>query len=192
MAGPGRTLPDRAGRAGAGTFPASCRRAARRADPGPRPGRFKPCGICAQHDLCGARIGLCHSPSQSPRLRRNGVAGIFQLSFRPDQRCAARNPRPKARARAADLSSGIFARGQCRTEAGRRIGRRCPGSDRWAYARSRLHSIWLRARRRSMNLEITVYQRRFLGRLKQKIRVRHTQAPEIYSLEHLAKIRIDL
>lgn len=34
-----------------------------------------------------------------------------------------------------------------------------------------------------------MYQRRFLGRLKQKIRLRHTQAPEIYSLEHLAKIR---
>jgi predicted alpha/beta-fold hydrolase len=34
-----------------------------------------------------------------------------------------------------------------------------------------------------------MYQRRFLSRLKQRIRRRHLQAPHIYTLEHLRKIR---
>jgi predicted alpha/beta-fold hydrolase len=34
-----------------------------------------------------------------------------------------------------------------------------------------------------------IYRDRFLSRLKQRIRVRHGQAPEIYTLEHLPKIR---
>jgi predicted alpha/beta-fold hydrolase len=37
--------------------------------------------------------------------------------------------------------------------------------------------------------ENIVYARRFLDRLKQRIRLRHTQAPEIYTLEHLPKVR---
>jgi predicted alpha/beta-fold hydrolase len=35
----------------------------------------------------------------------------------------------------------------------------------------------------------SIYQRRFVSRLKQRIRIRHRQAPERYSLEHLTKIR---
>ena len=35
----------------------------------------------------------------------------------------------------------------------------------------------------------SLYQNRFLGRLKDRIRRRHLQAPEIYTLEHLPKIR---
>jgi predicted alpha/beta-fold hydrolase len=34
-----------------------------------------------------------------------------------------------------------------------------------------------------------VYQRRFLSRLKEKVQLRHAQAPQLYSLEHLPKIR---
>jgi predicted alpha/beta-fold hydrolase len=34
-----------------------------------------------------------------------------------------------------------------------------------------------------------IYQRRFLGRLKERIQRRHLQAPEIYTLEHLPKVR---
>ena len=34
-----------------------------------------------------------------------------------------------------------------------------------------------------------IYQRRFLSRLKEKVQLRHAQAPEIYTLEHLPKIR---
>jgi predicted alpha/beta-fold hydrolase len=34
-----------------------------------------------------------------------------------------------------------------------------------------------------------IYARRFLSRLKEKIRTRHRQAPEIYTLEHLPKVR---
>jgi predicted alpha/beta-fold hydrolase len=34
-----------------------------------------------------------------------------------------------------------------------------------------------------------LYQRRFVSRLKQRIRVRHRQAPDRYTLEHLPKIR---
>jgi len=34
-----------------------------------------------------------------------------------------------------------------------------------------------------------IYQRRFLSRLKDRIRRRHRQAPEMYTLEHLPKIR---
>jgi predicted alpha/beta-fold hydrolase len=34
-----------------------------------------------------------------------------------------------------------------------------------------------------------IYQRRFLAALKNRIRRRHLQAPEIYTLEHLAKVR---
>jgi predicted alpha/beta-fold hydrolase len=34
-----------------------------------------------------------------------------------------------------------------------------------------------------------LYQRRFLDRLKERIRRRHLQAPEVYTLEHLPKIR---
>lgn len=34
-----------------------------------------------------------------------------------------------------------------------------------------------------------LYQRRFVARLKERIRRRHVQAPEIYTLEHLPKIR---
>jgi predicted alpha/beta-fold hydrolase len=34
-----------------------------------------------------------------------------------------------------------------------------------------------------------IYARRFLSRLMEKIRTRHTQAPEMYTLEHLPKVR---
>jgi uncharacterized protein len=37
--------------------------------------------------------------------------------------------------------------------------------------------------------ENLLYARRFLDRLKQRIRLRQTQAPEIYTLEHLPKVR---
>jgi uncharacterized protein len=37
--------------------------------------------------------------------------------------------------------------------------------------------------------ENLMYARRFLGCLKRRVRLRHSQAPEIYTLEHLAKIR---
>jgi uncharacterized protein len=37
--------------------------------------------------------------------------------------------------------------------------------------------------------ENLMYARRFLSRLKQRIRLRQTQAPEIYTLEHLPKVR---
>jgi predicted alpha/beta-fold hydrolase len=35
----------------------------------------------------------------------------------------------------------------------------------------------------------SIYRRRFVSRLKQRIRIRHRQAPERYTLAHLAKIR---
>ena len=37
--------------------------------------------------------------------------------------------------------------------------------------------------------ENRIYARRFLARLKEKIRTRHRQAPQIYTLEHLDKVR---
>jgi predicted alpha/beta-fold hydrolase len=37
--------------------------------------------------------------------------------------------------------------------------------------------------------ENAIYERRFLSRLRERVRLRHRQAPEIYSLEHLKKVK---